>query len=114
MASAFIGKLKSKKGHEATIVRSKNIEDGTLRYSLYKHAKEIIDKGEDPRKAVKVPESDTFEDWLAVHVVDFFNRLQLFYSVVEDHCTEESCPTMSGGRKVQYLWQDDIKVKVTQ
>ena len=39
MASAFIGKLKSKKGHEATIVRSKNIEDGTLRYSLYKHAK---------------------------------------------------------------------------
>ena len=74
----------------------------------------IIDKGEDPRKAVKVPESDTFEDWLAVHVVDFFNRLQLFYSVVEDHCTEESCPTMSGGRKVQYLWQDDIKVKVTQ
>ena len=46
MASAFIGKLKSKKGHEATIVRSKNIEDGTLRYSLYKHAKVSYSHGQ--------------------------------------------------------------------
>ena len=57
-------------------------------------------------------ENVSFEDWLAVHVVDFMNRVQLFYSLVEENCTEESCPKMSGGQKYEYLWQDGIKYKV--
>jgi hypothetical protein len=26
---------------------------------------------------VKKPQDESFEDWLAVHVVDFFNRVQV-------------------------------------
>lgn len=39
-------------------------------------------------------------------VVDFFNRVNLIYGTVCDYCTEKSCPTMSGGPRFEYLWQD--------
>lgn len=32
-------------------------------------------------------------------VVDFFNRINVIYGVVCEFCSEESCPTMSGGPK---------------
>ena len=59
------------------------------------------------------PPEESYEDWLAVHVVDFFNRIQLLYvEVIADTCTEESCPIMSGGPKYEYLWKDGEKFKV--
>ena len=36
-------------------------------------------------------------------VVDFFNRINLIYGTVTDYCTEETCPTMSGGPKYDYF-----------
>lgn len=32
-------------------------------------------------------------------VVDFFNRINLIYGAIAEVCTEESCPTMSGGKR---------------
>jgi len=32
-------------------------------------------------------------------VVDFFNRINLIYGTVSDHCTDTTCPIMSGGPK---------------
>ena len=58
------------------------------------------------------PDDETYEDWLAVHVVDFFNRIQLLYGTIADACTEETCPVMSGGPKYEYLWQDGVEYKV--
>ncbi|KAK6057745.1 Mob1/phocein family protein [Cooperia oncophora] len=43
--------------------------------------------------------------------VDFFNRINLMYGTVSDVCTKESCPTMSGGSKYEYLWQDGAEYK---
>ena len=62
---------------------------------------------------VKIKEGTPLEDWFAVHVVDFFNRIQMLYLLIYDACTEQSCPKMSGGARVEYLWQDGIKYKVT-
>ena len=61
--------------------------------------------------AVKLPKGENTEDWFAVHVVDFFNRINLIYGIVTEYCTEESCPRMSGGSKFEYLWADSIKYK---
>ena len=62
-----------------------------------------------------MPKDEEFNDWLAVHVVDFFNRINLLYGVVAEYCTEESCKTMSGGPKYEYLWCDgDLYKKPTQ
>jgi hypothetical protein len=38
-----------------------------------------------------------------VHVVDFFNRINLIYGTVSDFCTPESCPKMSGGNQYEYV-----------
>ena len=49
--------------------------------------------------------------YCSVTVVDFFNRINLIYGTVSDYCTEESCPTMSGGPRFEYLWADGVKYK---
>jgi hypothetical protein len=58
-------------------------------------------------QVVQLPKGEDFNDWLAVHVVDFFNRINLIYGTVCEQCTDSSCPTMSGGPKFEYLWQVD-------
>lgn len=58
-----------------------------------------------------MPPGEDYNDWLAVHVVDFFNRINLIYGTVLEQCTSASCPTMSGGTKYEYLWQDGVKYK---
>ena len=60
---------------------------------------------------VKLPKGEELNDWLAVHVVDFFNRINLLYGVVTEFCTEETCKTMSGGPKYEYLWCDGDQYK---
>ncbi len=61
---------------------------------------------------MRKPQEESFEDWLAVHVVDFLNRLTLLYGTVCEVCTDESCPVMSGGSRFEYLWQDGVEFKV--
>ncbi|PRD31678.1 UNVERIFIED_CONTAM: Mob3a [Trichonephila clavipes] len=75
----------------------KKFQQGTLRYSLHKRAQASLDSAVNLQEAVKLPPGENLNDWLAVHVVDFFNRINLIYGTVIDSCTEESCPTMSGG-----------------
>ncbi len=65
----------------------------------------------DLRETVKLPSSEELNDWIAVHVVDFFNRINLLYGVVSDYCTNETCPVMSGGPKYEYLWCDNENYK---
>ncbi|KAK7888874.1 hypothetical protein WMY93_024434 [Mugilogobius chulae] len=48
---------------------------------------------------------------VAVHVVDFFNRINLIYGTISDSCTDQTCPVMSGGPKYEYRWQDEHKYK---
>jgi hypothetical protein len=89
----------------------KKFEPGTLRYSLHKHAQASLNSGINLKSAVKLPEGEDQADWFAVHVVDFFNRINLIYGTITDYCTEETCPRMSGGPKFEYLWADGQKFK---
>lgn len=41
-----------------------------------------------------------------IPVVDFFNRINLIYGTISDYCTHESCPSMTGGPRFEYLWAD--------
>ena len=38
---------------------------------------------------VNLPPGEDLNDWVAVHVVDFFNRINLIYGTVSDFCTKE-------------------------
>ncbi|KAH1012032.1 hypothetical protein HUJ04_001278 [Dendroctonus ponderosae] len=106
----------------------KQFAHGTIRYSLHKQAQASLNSGINLRAAVKLPPGEDLNDWIAVHgestgnfkaqgkltrllVVDFFNRINLIYGTICDDCTEQTCPTMSGGPRFEYLWADGGKFK---
>ena len=63
----------------------------------------------DMREAVKLPEGEDLNEWLAVNVVDFYNQLSMLYATITEFCTPQSCPTMTAGPDFQYRWQDGVK-----
>lgn len=89
----------------------KRFEPGTQRFELYKRAQASLKSGLDLRKVVQLPDGENINDWIAVHVVDFFNRINLIYGTVSEFCTEKSCPIMSGGPRYEYRWQDGDQYK---
>ncbi|KAJ8686291.1 hypothetical protein QAD02_022085 [Eretmocerus hayati] len=89
----------------------KKFPQGTLRYSLHKQAQASLNSGLNLRSAVKLPTGEDLNDWIAVHVVDFFNRINLIYGTICEYCDSTSCPTMSGGARFEYLWADGDKYK---
>lgn len=58
------------------------------------------------RVAVRLPEGEIFEEWLAVHTVDFFNHLNILYGAISEFCTARECPVMCAGPRFEYHWQD--------
>lgn len=63
------------------------------------------------REAVKLPEGEDELEWIAVHVVDFFNQVNMLYSTITRLCSPNTCPTMTAGEKYEYLWQDSHSEK---
>ncbi|XP_060065072.1 MOB kinase activator 3B-like [Ylistrum balloti] len=86
-------------------------EEGTLKFRLHKQANASLNSGIDLQEVVKLPPGEDRCDWIAVHVVDFFNRINMLYGTLCEYCTEQTCPTMSGGPKYDYYWCDGINYK---
>lgn len=91
---------------DKTFRPKKRFEPGTQRFELYKKAQASLKSGLDLRKVVQLPDGESLNDWIAVHVVDFFNRINLIYGTMSEYCTERTCPIMSGGLKYEYRWRD--------
>ncbi|XP_055330995.1 MOB kinase activator-like 3 [Paramacrobiotus metropolitanus] len=89
----------------------KHFTPGTLKYSLHKRAMASLVTQTDLKRTVKLPDGEKLEDWIAVHIVDFFNRINLIYGTVSEYCTPQSCPTMSAGHKYEYFWSDGVHYK---
>ena len=65
---------------------------------------------------VKCPPGEDDKEWIAVHAVDFFNRISLIYGTLTDKCNATTCPNMvhQYGSKVRIAlnktpWQHDLK-----
>lgn len=98
--------LKSVFSKERTFRPKKRFDPGTTKFELHKKAQASLRSGLDLKSIVVLPEGEDMCDWIAVHVVDFFNRINLIYGTVLEFCTNESCPVMSGGPRYEYRWQD--------
>lgn len=96
---------------DKTFRPKKRFEQGTQRFQLYKKAQASLKSGLDLKKVVQLPEGENINDWIAVHVVDFFNRINLIYGTMSEYCTEKTCPIMSGGSRYEYRWQDSLDYK---
>eukprot|EP01027_Heterolobosea_sp_BB2_P010227 GEZU01015030.1.p1 GENE.GEZU01015030.1~~GEZU01015030.1.p1 ORF type:complete len:224 (+),score=60.41 GEZU01015030.1:218-889(+) len=99
----MFGLLGGNKG--STFRPKKKFEKNSGRYSLHKKSKASLGVG-DLANAVKVPAGEDTNEWLAVHVVDFFNTTNLIYGSLVEECTEIGCPKMNASPKYEYLWQD--------
>ena len=62
-------------------------------------------------QAVKLPEGEDLNEWLAVNTVDFFNQINMLYGTITEFCLASTCPTMSAGPKFEYLWADGVTIK---
>ncbi|XP_077889301.1 MOB kinase activator 3A isoform X1 [Ictidomys tridecemlineatus] len=108
MSSPFLKQVFNK---DKTFRPKRKFEPGTQRFELHKRAQASLNAGLDLRLAVQLPPGEELNDWVAVHVVDFFNRINLIYGTISDGCTEQSCPVMSGGPKYEYRWQDEHRFR---
>ncbi|XP_064136229.1 MOB kinase activator 3A isoform X2 [Loxodonta africana] len=108
MSNPFLKQVFNK---DKTFRPKRKFEPGTQRFELHKRAQASLNAGLDLRLAVQLPPGEDLHDWVAVHVVDFFNRVNLIYGTVSDGCSEQSCPVMSGGPKYEYRWQDEHKFR---
>nr|CCA14045.1 conserved hypothetical protein [Albugo laibachii Nc14] len=57
-------------------------------------------------ECVQLPEGYTLEEWVSVHVPDFYNDVNLLYGTISEFCTTQKCPKMSAGPCYTYLWAE--------
>lgn len=57
-------------------------------------------------QAVKLPKDEDLNEWLAVHVVDFYNQINMLYGTITEFCSPETCPRMIATEEYEYLWQE--------
>lgn len=53
---------------------------------------------------VMLPKYVDVTEWVAVNVFDFFQNLNMFYGVISECCTQQSCPAMAAGPSLNYTW----------
>jgi len=102
--SGLIGKAKTFKE------RTYEEKGGSKRLELRKKLSATLGVG-DLTSAVKLPEGEDENEWIAVNVVDFYNQINLLYSSIAKHCNSDVCPTMTGGPRHEYLWADGTTIK---
>eukprot|EP00127_Corallochytrium_limacisporum_P007103 Clim_evm22s242 gene=Clim_evmTU22s242 len=93
-----------------TFKPKKNIPEGSRQHQLKKYAEATLGSG-NLRLAVKLPEGEDVNEWVAVNTVDFFNQINMLYGTITEFCTPEDCPIMSAGPKYEYHWADGTTVK---
>jgi MOB kinase activator 1 len=80
------------------------------RQNLLRHIESTLTAG-NLREAVKLPEGEDKNEWLAVNTFDFFNQINMLYGTITEFCTDSTCPVMSAGPEFEYRWADGVKVK---
>ncbi|OAG05211.1 uncharacterized protein CC84DRAFT_1218578 [Paraphaeosphaeria sporulosa] len=83
---------------------------GTSSWQLKQYAEATLGSGS-LRKAVKLPEGEDKDEWLAVNVVDFYNQINLLYGSITEFCSPQTCPEMKATDEFEYLWQDNEAFK---
>ncbi|ODV78121.1 completion of mitosis and maintenance of ploidy [Suhomyces tanzawaensis NRRL Y-17324] len=57
-------------------------------------------------QAVKLPQDEDINEWLAIHVVDFYNQINMLYGAITEFCSPTTCPRMIATEEYEYLWQE--------
>ncbi|WWC87555.1 uncharacterized protein L201_002445 [Kwoniella dendrophila CBS 6074] len=93
------------KGGQSRTFKPKKVPEGTKQWQLKQYAQQTLGSG-NLRTAVQLPEGEDLQEWIAVHVVDFFNHVNMLYGTISEFCTPTECPIMNAGPKYEYFWED--------
>ena len=63
------------------------------------------------RELVHLPEGEDLQEWIAYHVVEFYNQINLLYGTITEYCTPDRCKVMSAGPRYEYHWCDGNRFK---
>ncbi|KAJ2708542.1 Mitotic exit network component [Coemansia spiralis] len=80
---------------------------GSVQYQLRQYAETTLGKAS-LHEAVLLPEGESLDEWVACHVVDFYNHINMLFMSVSHHCTDETCPKMCAGESYNYFWRDGV------
>lgn len=94
---------------EHSICPRKKHVSGTRTWNLHRYIKDSMACGLDLADCIQLPEGCQLDEWVAVHVIDFFNEISLLYGTISEFCTHSSCPQMSAGPCYTYLWADGVQ-----
>ncbi|KAG7380175.1 hypothetical protein PHYPSEUDO_007655 [Phytophthora pseudosyringae] len=94
---------------EQSICPRKKHASGTRTWNLHRYIKDSMAYGLDLADCIQLPEGCQLDEWVAVHVIDFFNEISLLYGTISEFCTHSSCPQMSAGPCYTYLWADGVQ-----
>ncbi|KAJ1975130.1 MOB kinase activator 1B [Dimargaris cristalligena] len=83
---------------------------GSKQYQLRRFAEATLGSS-NLRLAVLLPEGEDVCEWVALHIVDFYNQINMIYAAIADQCTHEACSVMSAGPKYEYHWSDGQQYK---
>lgn len=76
-----------------------------MQYQLRQYAESTLGKSS-LHEAVLLPEGESLDEWVASHIVDFYNHLNMLFMSISHHCSPQTCPKMSAGDSYSYLWRD--------
>ncbi|KAJ2786091.1 Mitotic exit network component [Coemansia javaensis] len=83
---------------------------GSVQYQLRQYAESTLGKAS-LHEAVLLPEGESLDEWVACHVVDFYNHINMLFMSVSHHCTDETCPRMCAGDSYNYFWRDGAEYR---
>ena len=66
------------------------------------------------KQAVRLPEGEDLNEWLALNVSEFYNQLSMLYATITEFCTPEKCPIMCAGHGYKYRWRDDDSTELQE
>lgn len=76
-----------------------------LKNELPDHFVSQIDSSKyDLKGAVKLPEGEDENEWMANNLFDFHKQICMLYGTVSEYCTIETCPKMTASKKYEYWW----------
>ncbi|KAJ8144823.1 hypothetical protein OXX80_007201 [Metschnikowia pulcherrima] len=91
----------------STINNTTNIvQNVTSHRDIRSYAEQTLGSDNALINAVKLPRDEDVNEWLAVHVVDFYNQINMLYGTITEFCSPQTCPRMIATEEYEYLWQE--------
>lgn len=82
------------------------VQNVTSHKDIRSYAEQTLGSDNALINAVRLPKDEDVNEWLAVHVVDFYNQINMLYGTITEFCSPKTCPRMIATEEYEYLWQE--------